>query len=269
LNGDVIRSRDFTFNLAINASTVKNEITKMPDVLPETISGTKKLAVGHSIYDYWLRTYVGVDPMDGSVVYQADNTSTTNGRRIWSNGKGGFDTLTTLISNAKFDYHGSAIPDVYGSFIPSFSFKGFTLNALLTFQYGGKTYDALYAALMTPANYGGARHVDILKRWQKPGDITGVPRMDAGRATDFNGQSSRWLVDASYLNIRTISLSYNLPRTLLTRLKLNSTQVFVSAENLAFFSSRKGMNNQQAFSGVTSNAYPPAQVISGGISLNF
>jgi hypothetical protein len=107
-----------------------------------------------------------------------------------------------------------------------------------------------------------------LKRWQKPGDITDVPRMDVGRTTDFNAQSSRWLVDASYLNIRSISLAYNLPRTLVQRLSLTSTQFFISGENLAFFSKREGMNNQQAFSGVTSNAYPPARVISGGLIVN-
>ena len=121
---------------------------------------------------------------------------------------------------------------------------------------------------MSTSNYGGAAHVDILKRWQKPGDITDVPRMDAGRGTDFNAQSSRWLIDASYLNIRSLNLSYNLPRQIVSKLSLTSTQFFISAENLAFFSKRKGMNNQQAFSGVTSNAYPPARVISGGLIVN-
>jgi hypothetical protein len=122
---------------------------------------------------------------------------------------------------------------------------------------------------MSSGTYGGALHTDILKRWQKPGDITDVPRMDAGRTTDFNATSSRWLVDASYFNIRSLSLSYTLSKSLISRFKLNSCQFFLSAENIAFFSKRKGMNNQQAFSGVTSNAYPPARVITGGLSLNF
>jgi hypothetical protein len=122
---------------------------------------------------------------------------------------------------------------------------------------------------MSASNYGGASHVDILKRWQNEGDVTDVPRMDAGRAVDFNATSSRWLIDASYLNIRSINLSYTLPKGFMSRMKLSGAQIFVSAENVAFFSKRKGMNNQQAFSGVTSNAYPPARVISGGFNLNF
>ncbi len=269
LNGDIIRSREFTWNMNVNLSTVKNEITKMPESVPEFVSGTKKLAVGQSLFGYWLRTYYGVDPTDGAALYVADNTTSTNGRRILTNKDGGSDTVTTLASNGKFAYHGSTIPDLYGSMTQSFSYKGFTLSALFTFQLGGLTFDGAHQALMSSGNYGGALSTEILKRWQQPGDITSVPRMDNGRTVDFNATSSRWLIDASYLNIRTISLSYVLPKTFLSRMKISNSSVFVSAENLAFFSKRKGMNNQQAFSGVTSNAYPPSRVISAGISLNF
>ncbi len=269
LNGDIVRTKDFTWNMNVNVSTVKNEITKMPEGIPEFISGTKKFSVGQSIFGYWLRTYYGVDPTDGAALYVADNTASTTGRRILVNKNGGNDTLTTLQSNGKFEYHGSSIPDLYGSFTQSFSFKGFTLSALFTFQLGGSTYDANFQGLMSSGTYGGALSTAVLNRWQKAGDITDVPRMDAGRLVDFNATSSRWLIDASYLNIRTVSVTYALPKALLSRWKVNNSQVFVSAENLAFFSKRKGLNNQQAFSGVTSNGYPPARVISAGLSLNF
>ena len=178
------------------------------------------------------------------------------------------DTVTTSISNGKFEYQGSAIPDLYGSFTESISYKGITLSALFTFQIGGKTYDANWAGLMSSGTYGGAVSSEILKRWQKPGDITDVPRMDAGRTADFNGGSSRWLIDASYLNIRSVNLSYDLPKNLVSKLKIKNAQFFLSAENLAFFSKRKGLNNQQAFSGVTSNAYPPAKILTTGLTFN-
>ena len=269
LNGDVVQTKDFIWNMNVNLSTVKSRITKMPDLSKEIISGTKKLAEGHSQYDFWLRTYYGVDPADGAALYVSANTATTTNRRFITNKDGAIDTVTTLASNGKFDYQGTAIPDLYGSFTESFTYKQFTLNALFTFQLGGKTYDALYQGLMSSGTYGGALHPDILNRWQKTGDITNVPRLDVGRTTDFNAQSSRWLIDASYINIRTITLSYSAPKSLISRLKVNTSQLFVSAENLAFFSKRKGINNQQAFSGVTSNAYPPARVLTAGISLNF
>lgn len=268
LNGDIVRGKDITWNMGVNLSTVTNRITKMPASVPEFITGTKKYAAGNSIFDYWLRSYYGVDPTDGAALYVAENTTPGATVRVLTNKEGKSDTVTTAIANGKFAKHGSSIPDLYGSFTQSIRYKDFTLSALFTFQIGGKTYDALYQSLMSSGNYGGALHVDIQKRWQKPGDVTDVPRMDAGRTADFGPTSSRFLVDASYLNIRTINLSYNLPKSLVSKMKVNNGQFFVSVENVAFFSKRKGMNNQQAFSGVTSNAYPPARVFTAGFTLN-
>jgi TonB-linked SusC/RagA family outer membrane protein len=268
LTGDVVKSKNFIWNMGINLSTVINRITKMPVTVPEFVTGTKKYAVDQSIFDYWLRTYYGVDPTDGAALYVAQNTAASPTRRLITNKSGGVDTVTTSVSNGKFEYQGSTIPDFYGSFTQSITFKEFTISALFTFQVGGLTYDQNYAGLMSSGTYGGAIHTDIFKRWQKPGDITDVPRLDAGRTTDFNAGSSRWLIDASYFNIRTINVSHNIPKSLTNKMKVNNGQFFISLENALFTSKRVGLNNQQAFSGVTSNAYPPARIFTAGITLN-
>jgi hypothetical protein len=261
----VVKRRDFVINMNVNLSTVKNQITKMPPTVKEfiTTTGNKKYTEGASVFEFWLRSFYGVDPSDGSALYEAQNTAATAGRRIIANKNGTMDTVTTLVSNAKFEYHGTSIPDLYGSVNPTITFKQFSLSAILTFQLGGRVYDDNYQSLMSVAGYGAAKHVDILRRWQKPGDITDVPRMDAGRATDFNANSSRWLIDGSFLNVRTLTMSYSF-----TKLLSTTGQFFVSGENLGFMSRRKGMNAQQAFSGVTSNAYPPARIITAGLTLN-
>ena len=268
LSADVIRWKGITWNMNVNLSTVKNMITKMPETAPKFVTGTKQYEVGSSIFEYWLRTYYGVDPTDGAALYVAQNTAPGTTRRLINNKSGGTDTVTTAISNGKFEYQGTAIPDLYGSFTESLTFKGISLSALFTFQIGGKTYDQNWAGLMSSGTYGGALSNEILGRWQKPGDISNIPRMDAGRTVDFNGNSSRWLIDASYLNIRSVNLSYDIPKHLVSRLKITNAQIFLSAENLAFFSKRTGLNNQQSFSGVTTNAYPPARILTTGITLN-
>lgn len=268
LIGEIIKTKDFSWNLEVNLTTVKNEITKMPNDLKEFISGTKKYQVGASLFDYWLRSYYGVDPTDGAVLYWADNKTASSGIRLIDNKNGGKDTVSTLVSNGKFEYHEGVIPDLYGSFTPSFSFKGFTLSALFTFQIGGKTFDANYQTLMSAGTYGSAVHVDILKRWQKSGDVTNVPRMDNGQTVDFNATSSRWLIDASYLNIRAINLSYQLPKSLISRAKISNAQFYISIENAWFHSKRVGMNNQNAFSGITGGEYPPARIFTTGINFN-
>ncbi len=137
----------------------------------------------------------------------------------------------------------------------------------MVYQLGGKTYDGAYAALMGSGGYGSAKSIDILKRWQKPGDITNVPRLDAGRTADFDAASDRWLIDASYLNVRTVTLSYELPGTITRKLALGNAQIYVSGENFLILSKRKGANIQQNFAGTTSNVFSPAKSLVVGVSL--
>ncbi|NEU70305.1 SusC/RagA family TonB-linked outer membrane protein [Spirosoma agri] len=256
-----VRAKDFVWRLDLNATTIKNQITKMPDENPEIIDGTKKLAVGHSIYDYWLREYKGINSNTGEVEYRATNFVAANSR-ITETG----DTLTTSVNNARYHYTGSSIPALTGGFTNTFRYKGLSLSALFVYQLGGKTYDGAYAGLMSSGGYGSAKSTDILRRWQKPGDVTDVPRMDAGRTSDFDAQSDRWLIDASYVNLRNITLSYTIPTTLSRKLFLENAQIYVSGENLLILSRRKGMNVQQQFNGVTSNAFSPAKNLVIGVS---
>jgi TonB-linked SusC/RagA family outer membrane protein len=258
-----IRTKDFTWRLDINGTRLKNRITKMPDENPEIIDGTKKLAVGSSIYDYWLREYKGINPQTGEVWYRAANYIATNST-ITEAG----DTLTTNVNNARYHYNGSSIPALSGGFTNTFRYKGFSLSALFVYQLGGKTYDGAYASLMSSGGYGNAKHMDILKRWQKPGDITTVPRMDNARTTDFDAASDRWLIDASYLNLRSITLSYSIPNAISRKAFLENAQVYVSGENVLILSRRVGMNVQQSFTGVTSNAFSPAKSLVLGVSFS-
>ena len=258
LSWDAVRTQNFKWNINANLSTLKNEFTKLPQ--EEIIDGTKKLMVGHSIYDYWRKEWYGVDPDDGAALYRADDVTETV--RII-----GSDTLTTDQNNARYKYEGTAIPDFFGSISNTVSYKGFDLNVMFTYQVGGLVYDGNYP--MSCGTYGTGYSVDILDRWQKPGDITDVPRMDASQTSNFNTGSTRWLTDASFLNLRHATLSYNLPASITDRLGISRTRVYLSGENLFYANARKGMNVQQNFSGTTSNVYTPSRVISIGLSVKF
>jgi hypothetical protein len=110
--------------------------------------------------------------------------------------------------------------------------------------------------------------VDALNRWQKPGDVTDVPRMDAARSADFDAASDRWLIDASYLNVRSVTLSYVLPAKLAQRAKLDNVQLYLSGENFFILSRRKGMNVQQNFAGTTGNVFSLNKSFVTGISFS-
>ncbi len=262
LGGDVVRTKDFNFHIDLNATKLENKITKMPNESKEIIDGTKKLKEGSSLYDYWLREYKGVNPETGVAEYRAISYVASNSR-ITASG----DTLTNNIANARFWYNGTSIADLTGSVNTALSYKGFSLTALMVYQLGGKIYDGAYASLMG-AGYHNAKHVDILKRWINPGDITNVPRMDNGRTADFDAASDRWLIDGSFMNIRTVTLSYRLPKSISSKLKIDNGQVYVSGENFLMLSRRSGMNVQQNFGGTTSNVYSPAKSLVLGISFS-
>ncbi len=277
LNGDILRNKDFTWNMGINWTTFKNKITKLPENTPTIPANTftvQQWEVGHSRYEFWVRDWYGVDPSDGAGLFVANAWNVSNSRVI-KNGNSN-DTVTTDQNNAKFHYEGSAVPDFYGSILSNFSFKGFGLAFQLNYQVGGLVYDATYAQLMHAGTYGTALHPDILRRWQKPGDITDVPRMDAGRTSVYGASSDRWLISATHLNVQNVTLSYTLPKSLLSRAYLQNTRVYVSGENIYMFSKRKGMNPSQSFanqvlnnSGVTQNVYSPSRTITAGINLTF
>lgn len=262
LGYDVIRSKDFNWHIDLNATRLENKITKMPSESKEIIDGTKKLKEGSSLYDYWLREYKGVNPETGAAEYRAISYVPSSSR-ITASG----DTLTNNISNARFGYNGSSIPDLTGSVNTSISYKGFSLTALMVYQVGGKIYDGAYASLMG-SGYHSAKHVDLLKRWVNPGDITDVPRMDNGRTADFNAVSDRWLIDGSFMNIRTVTLAYRLPKSVLNKFKIDNANVYMSGENFFMLSRRSGMNVQQNFGGTTSNVYSPAKSLVLGLSFS-
>jgi hypothetical protein len=92
--------------------------------------------------------------------------------------------------------------------------------------------------------------------------------MDIGRTADFDGASDRWLIDASYLNIRSVTLSYALPKIIANKLFLQNAQIYVSGENFFIKSRRNGMNVQQNFDGTTGNVFSSAKSIVTGISFS-
>lgn len=264
LDYDIVRNENFSWNLGVVAATINNEFTKLPQ--EEIIDGSKKLMVGHSIYDYWLKQWYGVDPADGSALYVPTQEALDNDSDI-REVDGIF--LTTNQANAEYHYAGTAIPDLTGAFTNSFRYKDFGFNFMFTYQLGGEILDYNYRSLMSSGDYGNALHRDILRRWQAPGDITDVPRMDASQTTNFDATSDRWLVDADYLNLKQVNFSYNLPMEVSEKLGISSAQLFLNAENLFAINKRKGMDIQQNFNGTTSNVYTPSRIITMGINVKF
>jgi hypothetical protein len=258
----VVNTKNFSWRADLNLTRFKNEITKLPPNQREKgiVSGTKKLMEGRGIFDFWLREYAGVDASNGDALYYKDVLGTDGkptGERV----------LTNVYNNATFYFFGSSLPDFSGGLTNSLRMGKFDLSFLTVFGYGGSFYDGNYAGITHRGSPGTHWHADIQKRWQNPGDVTVVPRLQNAIAGQ-DGTSTRFLMDGSYLNVKNITLSYTMPRLTADRLFLTGAQIFVNVDNAYLFTAKRGMDPQRSFGGTSDASYTPFRTFTIGANLS-
>jgi len=137
---------------------------------------------------------------------------------------------------------------------------------MTTYSIGGQMYDALYVGAMNPMYTGNTWSKNALRRWQKPGDRTDVPR--AGINAKFQ-PSDAYLIDASYFAIKNITLGYTLPASAARKLGVSLLRLYVTLDNMSMFNYLNGMDPQYNFSGSTDYVYSPNKTYTIGLNLNF
>ncbi|MFR9526343.1 MAG: SusC/RagA family TonB-linked outer membrane protein [Rikenellaceae bacterium] len=271
LYADIIRTQDFTWSFDINASFIRNEITYIAeknktmtvDGSDGYYSGSYWYGEGCSLYTLYMRTYAGVDQATGSSMWYMDVEN--------EDGSISKET-TTNYSEADLYMQDTALPDVYGGFSTSIRYKGFDASIAFTYQIGGVVYDSGYAQYMTSptsASVGSNYHVDLYDSWTPDNTNTDIPRFSYGDAYSAS-MSSRFLTDASYLNISNINVGYTLPQDLTKSIGLNMFRIYLACDNVAYWSQRQGLDPRYSFTGSTNYSnYAPIRTISGGITLEF
>ena len=265
VSADLVRGKDFTLRLGVNATHWKNEITTLPENYRANgiTTGNFKYMEGKSVYDFFLWEYAGVDPATGEALYNKDvldNQGNPTGKK---------ETVKVQSQGTRYYLGKTAINDVYGGIDLFAQYKGFDFSVLTSYALGGYVYDAPYQALM----YAGGGdvttwHRDILNRWTPGNTGSNIPKIQHNYQ-EANSGSDRWLVDASYFSIRNISLGYTLPTSLTERFGISGTRFYVVADNVKLFSKRQGLDPRQDFAGGVFNAYAPIRTLSVGINTSF
>lgn len=284
----IIDHKDLRLNLGANATFMKNKILRLPEQNRKDgiISGTKKLFEGHSIYDFWMYQYAGVDQMNGNALYIADDVVYNGGvssqpgtaipavNLVTINGKNYVNNITY----AKRNWSGNSIPEVFGGITLKLDWKNLTISGMFTYSLGGKIMDYAYQDLMTMSGTPGNLHTDLLKAWNEaPAGMTadapnrldpkGVPVIDYSKSAQSNATSSRFLQDATYGVIKNINVGYRIPAAVLEKASLRSCLVNFTIENLATFTRLQGLNPQQSFNGTHYSYFMTPRVFSLGINL--
>jgi TonB-linked SusC/RagA family outer membrane protein len=257
-----VRTADFEWNITAMATKNKNKVIKLTKEAPEIISGVRVIKEGLPIYTYYMCKSAGVDPSTGHSLYWAFEKD-EDGNMI-----PGTEYITddkSAAANCKY-YLGSREPDLYGSLGTDFTWKGLTLSVLTTYSLGGKVYDSVYYSGMNLWYLSSTWNKNALRRWQKPGDVTDVPRSTIAESINTN---DRFLIDASYFAIKNITLTYALPNSWVNKLGMTGARIFGSVDNLALWTHLDGMDPQYNFTGGTDYDYSPNKTYTVGIELNF
>ncbi|MBR6018465.1 MAG: SusC/RagA family TonB-linked outer membrane protein [Paludibacteraceae bacterium] len=265
------------------------------------------MSVGHSTYDWYMVHYEGVSD-NGEAMYTAyydakkggfgktsadligagetgDNYIASVYEYILKNKEAGVETdvRSTTVTGDDYTYAGSnyvgksAMPDLDGGFGIDFEAYGVTLSISCSYRIGGYGYDNMYASLMHSDKIGSMNwHKDIANAWT-PGTVvtdenrmTLAPRLSNGTDQYANAASDRFLTSNSYLSLNNINLGYKFPKKLIEKIKLNSLQLWVAADNLCIATARKGYNPMMSASGTNGyNDYSPLSTIMGGIKVQF
>ena len=262
LSGTPIQTKDWRWELTWMGTTTSNKVLKLTKETPEILSGVFSIKEGLPLNTFYMARAAGVDPLTGKQLFWAYKKD-ANGNMIE-----GSEYITSKVAeatNSKY-YLGSRIPDLYGSIGSSLTYKDFDLYVLTVYSIGGKVYDNLYASSMSPDYVNQTWHKNALRRWQKVGDKTDVPRALYGDASIAN---DRFLLDASYFAIKNITLGYTIPASLIRKAGIVSARLFTSVDNLALFCHMDGLDPQYNFSGTNTFSYAPAKTWTVGLEVKF
>ena len=258
-----VRTADFEWNITAMATKNQNKVIKLTNEAPVLTYGSRIIKEGYPIYTYYMPKSAGVDPANGHALYWAyesdDNGDMIPGTEYITDNK-------AAAANSKY-YLGSRQPDLFGSLGTDLSWKGLTLSVLATYSLGGKVLDGLYSSTMGMMYADKTWHKNMLRRWQKPGDVTDVPRSYINDPLVIT--SDRYLIDASYFAIKNITLAYALPNSWVSKLGMTGARIFGSVDNLALWTHLNGMDPQYNFSGGTNYDYSPNRTYTVGFELNF
>lgn len=259
LTGVLFQTKNFFWSISANLTHNSNKILSLPpDKVGEEGGFTEDgnwYRVGGTMYNPYTRRYAGVNDKGEAQWYLLDGTT------------------TTIYENAdRFDI-GTVLPKLYGGFSTYFQFYGVDLTVNFDYQIGGKVYDGAYAGMLSPStglsDSGGPIHKDILKAWSTNNTSSNIPRFQYMDQYS-SGSSDRFYTDASYLNLQSINLGYTLPQKWTQKIGVSNVRIYCSAENITYWSKRKGLDPRQSYGGDSSNQiYSPIRTISGGLQFSF
>ena len=262
LNFDIFKRHDFQWTVSVVGSHYKNTLVTLPEENREEgiRTGNFKRMEGHSIYEYYMKSYAGMDPENGQALW-------------WATDENDEKVKTHNYNAADYDFIGKeAFPDFVGGVSTSFYWKGIDISIATAFQIGGWAYDSDYNSTMNMGNLYVGHHHDLWNTWNPETQSGKYPIWNRNdNSNSYLQTSDVHLVTASYFSLRNVTVGYSFPKTWMKKLGIEGIRIYFTADNVALKSARQGFDPRVSLNGSNSSfgGYAPLRTISGGLNLTF
>ncbi len=284
----VMQKKNFSWNTNFNITTLKNEVTALAagnaDIQPAT-SGLERpsmIRVGESIGSFYAVRTGGVNPANGQrIFYYRDGTA------VQYNHAAPVASRWTLVSTGAVAPRvadqandgvivGPALPKWSGGWDNTIRYQNFDLNMLFFFSGGNYVYNGTKAGLRDMRSWNNSK--EALTRWTKAGDVTNIPRIVFGDNIS-NGSGvvmTENIEKGDFLKLRTITLGYSIPKTVVDRVRINSFRIYAQVLNAFTLTKYTGYDPEISANGngngnpsVDRNSVPQARSFNIGVNVGF
>jgi TonB-linked SusC/RagA family outer membrane protein len=259
----------FKWRTSLNASTNNNKITDLQgQVIEGGLANMSRAVEGQPLGTFFTVEYTGVDPENGDALFYKNTTGTD----------GTVDRSTTnRYNDAQRAVIGSPLPKWVAGVTNTFSYKGVELSVFLNGVFGNKL-NFYGAGRFSSANgrFEDNQTANQLNAWTPENTDTNVPQ---ARLFFNNGAqaSSRFIEDGSFVRLRNVTLAYNLPKSIINKIKLNNVRLYVTGQNLLTFTKYSGWDPEVNADDIVSNialgydfyTTPQAKTFMGGLNISF
>lgn len=257
---------DFSWSTSVNFAANRNKITELANGQELIDLGGNDfmnvIMVGQPLGVFYGAEYAGVNPDNGDGLF-------------YVNGEGTGDETTTDFNLANYVVIGDPNPDFIGGISNNFAYKNIALDVVFQGVYGNDVNLQGDYWMSSNASQYDNQTTDQLNAWENPGDDTDIPENRLLFANGTEPRSSRYLSDASYLRLKTLTLSYTIPQKLTTKMKMSSMRLYTSAYNLYTFTNYRGWDpevssdsfSDNVFSGIDFYSAPQPKTIVFGVSI--
>ncbi|MEO9872621.1 SusC/RagA family TonB-linked outer membrane protein [Ekhidna sp.] len=248
LSTNNIRSKNFQWTTNFNIARNRGVVLELP--------GGESFKLGDFLYEE------GKEIRVFNLVRRA-GINPANGTTLWYDRNG---NLTDVYDEADAVNIARNSPDFFGGLTNTFSYKGLELRVFLTYAQGQHIFNTARTSLDNPTKISrGSVSTNALRFWREPGDITDLP--DPSKETTYRFDSG-WLEDASFVRLRNVVLSYNLPSSITEKLNITNFRMFIQGQNLYTLTTFSGLDPENSSSDYRAD-YPALTTYTVGFDVKF